>query len=107
MKKIILLTALILSVTIMTAQEKETVREDDASGFVLITDIIPEVLLEIRYYSAFNFVGKRIDGYEEPIALVTKEAAAALKAVSDKMIEKGYLSSNRKRNSVRRTEPNG
>ena len=55
---------------------------DDASGFVSIGDLIPDVLLDIRYYSAFNFIGERIDGYEEPAALLTREAAAALKAVS-------------------------
>ena len=37
-------------------------------GFVPVTDIIPEVLLEIRYYSAFNFVGERIRSYEAPMA---------------------------------------
>ena len=29
-------------------------------GFVLITDVIPEAILEIRYYSTFNFVGERL-----------------------------------------------
>ena len=40
---------------------------DDASGFVSISEVIPEVLLDIRYYSAFNFIGERIDGYEVPL----------------------------------------
>ena len=35
-------------------------------------------------------VGARIDGYEEPVALLTKEAAAALKEVSDDVIAQGY-----------------
>ena len=63
---------------------------DDASGFVSIGDMIPEVLLDIRYYSAFNFIGERIDGYEEPAALLTREAATALKAVSDEAVEQGF-----------------
>ena len=63
---------------------------EDASGFVSIGDIIPDVLLDIRYYSAFNFIGERIDGYEEPAALLTREAAAALKAVSDEAVEQGF-----------------
>ena len=63
---------------------------NDASDFVLLTDAVPDAILEIRYFSTYNFVGDRIDGYEEPVALLTKEAAAALKEVSDEMIEKGY-----------------
>ena len=62
----------------------------DPSGFVTLTDVVPDVILEIRYYSSFNFVGTRVDGYEEPVALITKEAAAALKKVSDEAIARGY-----------------
>ncbi|MCR4680801.1 MAG: M15 family metallopeptidase [Bacteroidales bacterium] len=59
-------------------------------GFVLLTDIVPDAILEIRYYSTYNFVGARIDGYEQPVALLTVEAANALKKVSDELKEKGY-----------------
>lgn len=64
--------------------------ELDTSGFVLLADYIPSVIQEIRYYSTFNFIGDRIDGYEEPCAVITKEAARALKKVSNEMIVKGY-----------------
>ena len=63
---------------------------DDASGFVLVSDAVPDAILEIRYYSTYNFIGDRIDGYEEPVALLTKEAAEALRAVSGDLIKKGY-----------------
>ncbi len=62
----------------------------DASSFVLLADYVPHVVQEIRYYSTYNFVGERIDGYEEPCALLTKEAARALKAVSGELIVQGY-----------------
>ena len=62
----------------------------DASDFVLLSDAVPDAILEIRYYSTYNFVGDRIDGYEEPVALLTKEAAKALKEVSDELVSKGY-----------------
>ncbi len=70
--------------------EDGTVLSDDASDFVLLSDAVPDAILEIRYYSTYNFVGERIDGYEEPVALLTKEAAAALKEVSDDVIAQGY-----------------
>ena len=63
---------------------------DDSSGFVSLSEAIPDILLDIRYYSTFNFVGDRIDGYEEPAALLTREAAKALKKVSDEAAEYGY-----------------
>ena len=63
---------------------------DDASGFVLVTDIVPDAILEIRYYSTYNFIGDRIDGYEQPAALLTREAAEALKLVSDDLAGQGY-----------------
>ena len=63
---------------------------DDSSGFVLVSERVPDVILEIRYYSTFNFVGERIRGYEEPLAFLTEAAADALKHVSDEVIRKGY-----------------
>ncbi len=58
--------------------------------FVEIAEVVSDVILEIRYYSTFNFIGDRIDGYNEPTALLTREAADALKAASDELKEKGY-----------------
>ena len=63
---------------------------DDASGFVSIGEAVPDALLDIRYYSSFNFIGERIDGYEAPVALLTREAAAALKRVSDEAVSLGW-----------------
>ena len=63
---------------------------DNAEGFVSVGETIPDVILEIRYYSSFNFIGERIDGYEQPIAMLTREAASALKKVSDEAVSRGY-----------------
>ncbi len=62
----------------------------DPSGFVVLADYVPGIIQEIRYYSTYNFIGDRIDGYEEPCALLTKEAARALKSVSNEMNVQGY-----------------
>ena len=62
----------------------------DPSGFVLLADYVPQIVQEIRYYSTYNFIGERIDGYEEPCALLTIEAARALKAVSSELVVQGY-----------------
>ncbi len=62
----------------------------DSTGFVSVSEVIPDVILEIRYYSTYNFIGDRINGYEEPVALLTKEAATALSGAADELREKGY-----------------
>ena len=62
----------------------------DAAGFVLLSDVVPSIVQEIRYFSTFNFIGDRIDGYEEPCAIATKDAARALKSVSNEMLVRGY-----------------
>ena len=53
-------------------------------------EFIPDIIQEIRYYSTYNFVGEKIDGYEMPCALMTIEAAEALKKVSDDVMKMGY-----------------
>ncbi len=60
------------------------------SNFVLLSDYIPSIIQEIRYHSTYNFIGDRIDGYEEPVALLTIEAARALKSVSNELSVQGY-----------------
>lgn len=64
--------------------------ERDSSGFVVLADYVPSIVQEIRYYSTYNFIGDRIDGYEEPCALITREAARAVKAVAGEMAARGY-----------------
>ena len=82
------LFALILFMTPAAAQK--SVSPDDSSGFVVLGEYIPDIIQEIRYYSTYNFVGDRIDGYEMPCALMTREAAEALKKVSDDVMKMGY-----------------
>ena len=64
--------------------------EADSSGFVLLSDAVPDAIQEIRYYSTYNFVGDRIDGYEQPVALITREAGEALRKASDAAVAQGY-----------------
>ena len=59
-------------------------------GFVHVAEAVPDAILEVRYYSTYNFIGERIDGYEEPCALLTVEAARALKSVASELIVQGY-----------------
>ena len=73
---------------VVSCQSKSST--DDNSEFVTLTDAVPDAILEIRYFGTYNFVGSRIDGYEEPTALLTRRAADSLRAVSDELKQQGY-----------------
>ena len=80
-----------MMLTSCTKNKVETLApEYDRSDFVEVTEVIPDVILEIRYYSTYNFVGTRVDGYVRPLALMTRQAADSLKAVNDELKAKGY-----------------
>ena len=80
-----------MMLTSCTKNKVETIApEYDRSDFVEVTEVIPDVILEIRYYSTYNFVGTRVDGYVRPLALMTRQAADSLKAVNDELKAKGY-----------------
>lgn len=62
----------------------------DPSGFVILSEHVPQIVQEIRYHSTYNFIGDRIDGYEDPIALLTIDAARALKGAANELMVQGY-----------------
>ena len=68
--------------------QKESVLPD---GFVYVTETVPDVILEIRYFSTYNFIGTRVDDYLAPIAILSEQAANALKQVNDDLRAKGYV----------------
>lgn len=51
---------------------------------------IPDILLEIRYCTTYNFIGEIIDGYIDPVALGTKELVEQLKIINSKARQMGY-----------------
>ncbi|ARQ02811.1 peptidase M15 [Pseudorhodoplanes sinuspersici] len=51
------------------------------SAFVDVASVVPGLVVDLRYFSPHNFVGTRVDGYEAPVCILTRQAAAALGAV--------------------------
>lgn len=60
------------------------------ADFVSLSRFIPDAIVELRYATTYNFVGERMPGYEQPVALLSREAAEALREVSDELVAKGY-----------------
>lgn len=61
------------------------------AGFVHLSDAVPDAIQEVRYASTYNFVGERIDGYEGPAAILTDDAASALREASSILRAQGYV----------------
>ena len=58
--------------------------------FVLLKNGIPNIRESIRYFGYENFIGKKITGYEDNVAILTKEAASALKKANDEFNKLGF-----------------
>ena len=82
--------AMLAACTPDNKEQKTVSPEEDNSAFVTLTDVVPDVIMEIRYFGSYNFVGTRIDGYLEPTALLTRQAADSLLAVSNDVKAQGY-----------------
>ncbi|PCH59103.1 MAG: peptidase M15 [SAR86 cluster bacterium] len=59
------------------------------SGFVDVAQLIPSLVVDLRYFGNDNFVGARVDGYEADRVYLAVEAAAALKRVQLGLSEYG------------------
>lgn len=59
-------------------------------GFVYLSNIDKTIQSELRYFSDNNFIGKKIEGYNDNCVIVTKETADALHKVQQILIKKGF-----------------
>jgi len=58
-------------------------------GFVYLREVAPAIAQDMRYYGSHNFIGRPIDGYQAPECILTREAAAAVKAVHEDLAAAG------------------
>lgn len=80
---------LLLLVTLLPACQSAIDVERVPENFVELSDYAPEILLEVRYFGADNFVGERIDGYEAPAVYMTRQSAEALLGVQSRLSQFG------------------
>jgi D-alanyl-D-alanine dipeptidase len=57
------------------------------AGFV---EVDRTILHDMRYATNYNFVGRRIDGYRDPVCILHRRAARALMRVQARVTEQGY-----------------
>ncbi|MBL3670883.1 M15 family metallopeptidase [Streptomyces sp. M2CJ-2] len=58
--------------------------------FVALNSVDPTIIQEMRYFTPHNFVGERIDGYRQPLCILTRPAARALHEAQRKLLRQGY-----------------
>jgi D-alanyl-D-alanine dipeptidase len=87
-----LVTALaaVLAVTAASAPARAETEPKAPKDFVALTTVDPTIVQEMRYFTPHNFVGERIDGYEQPVCILTRPAAEALHKVQQKLLHQGY-----------------
>ncbi len=58
---------------------------DDQHYFCILHELIPDIVIDLKYASTDNFTGRPVPGYENARAVLTREAATALKSVQDQL----------------------
>ncbi|RJT41701.1 D-alanyl-D-alanine dipeptidase [Mesorhizobium waimense] len=53
------------------------------AGFVRLADVDPSIRQDIRYAGLENFLHRKTDGYDAPVCILTRQAAAALSSVQN------------------------
>ncbi len=69
------LTRLILFLSLLVAP---ALAAELPGGFVRLSDVDPTIRQDVRYAGPGNFLGRRVDGYEAAVCILTPPAAAAL-----------------------------
>ncbi|MEV8537136.1 M15 family metallopeptidase [Streptomyces sp. NPDC051211] len=59
-------------------------------GFAALREVDPSVRQDIRYATDRNFTGAVVPGYEEPVCLLTRPAAEALRRAQRGLLRRGF-----------------
>ncbi|MEU9188725.1 M15 family metallopeptidase [Streptomyces sp. NPDC048484] len=82
--------AALLAVASGNATASATAGPKAPDDFVALASVDPTIIEEIRYFTPHNFVGERIDGYRQPLCILTRPAAEALHAAQQQLLPQGY-----------------
>lgn len=74
----------------MSNASAESSNSNLPNGFVYLHEVDPSIIIDMKYATNDNFIGDRIDGYLMPVAILTKEAAEALRNVQKEVLTRGY-----------------
>jgi len=86
MRRLVLLMFLLLA----APASADVVKQAPPGAFVSLHDVDPSIIVEMRYLTNHNFMGRRVPGYRENVCLLTKQTAEALVRVQKVLREDGY-----------------
>ncbi|MGW0612282.1 M15 family metallopeptidase [Streptomyces sp. NPDC002788] len=89
-RALITAAAALLAATASTAPAQARAEPRAPKDFVALASVDPTILQEMRYATPHNFVGERIDGYQQPVCVLTRPAADALHRAQRKLLAQGY-----------------
>ena len=65
------------------------ISDDGKQAFVDVGELIPSIMLDVRYASSDNFIGRPIAGYKAPKIFISREAAQVLKLIQAELQQEG------------------
>ncbi|MEV2231096.1 M15 family metallopeptidase [Streptomyces phaeochromogenes] len=89
-RSLVTVLAALLAVTAASATARATSEPKAPADFVALRSVDPTIIQEIRYFTPHNFVGERIDGYQQPLCILTRPAADALHQAQQRLLGQGY-----------------
>ncbi|MFE9249532.1 M15 family metallopeptidase [Streptomyces sp. NPDC007088] len=85
-------TLLAVGATVAPAQAGPGAGRDPEApaSFVELRRVDPTIIEEIRYFTPHNFMGVPVTGYEQPLCLLTRSTAEALRRAQRTLLRQGY-----------------
>ncbi|MEU3253933.1 M15 family metallopeptidase [Streptomyces sp. NPDC006997] len=87
-----LVTALaaLLAATATSAPAQAKTEPKAPDDFVALRAVDRTIIEEMRYFTPHNFVGERVDGYQQSLCILTRPAAQALHQAQKQLLRQGY-----------------
>ncbi|GGM13540.1 D-alanyl-D-alanine dipeptidase [Streptomyces fumigatiscleroticus] len=90
LRRLVTTLAALLAVTATGTPAQAKTEPEAPADFVALNRVDPTIIQEMRYFTPHNFVGERIDGYRQPLCILTRPAAEALHRAQLTLLRKGY-----------------
>ncbi|MGI5354027.1 M15 family metallopeptidase [Streptomyces sp. CA-252508] len=90
-RALVTVAAVLLAVSASPAPTARATAEPKApEDFVTLRSVDPTIIQEMRYTTAHNFVGETVDGYRQPVCILTRPAARALHRAQATLLRQGH-----------------
>ncbi|MEV6794297.1 M15 family metallopeptidase [Streptomyces sp. NPDC051320] len=89
-RSLVTAAALLLACTAVAPTAEATPEPKAPAEFVALRSVDPTIIQEMRYPYEHNFVGEPVDGYQQPLCILTRPAAQALHRAQVTLLRQGY-----------------